>query len=332
MTSRRWKVVITDVIHDNLSIERKVFGDDADVRAINAFDEQELQGEIEDADALLVYHNISVSAKTIDQLQNCKVIVRCGVGFDNVDCEHACKRGIPVVNVPDYGTEDVADSAIGMMLSLTRGINRFNVNMRGGDVPWSHEVAAPLLRLRGRVFGIIGLGRIGTATARRALALGMDVRFFDPLIADGFDKAVGVVRCESQEELMRESYVLSLHCPLTTQTHHMINQTTIDWLPQGSYLVNTSRGAVVDTSIIPKAIASDRLAGAAIDVLACEPPAPDDPLLVAWRDRSHPAYDRLIVNPHAAFYCEEGLLDMRRKGAEACRRVFNEEPIRNRVN
>jgi D-3-phosphoglycerate dehydrogenase/C-terminal binding protein len=131
---------------------------------------------------------------------------------------------------------------------------------------------------------------------------------------------------------MSDSYVLSLHCPLTDQTRKMIDRESINWMADGSYLVNTSRGDVVDTSALPAAIASGKLAGAAIDVLATEPPPVDDPLLVAWRDTSHPAHSRLIVNPHAAFYCEEGLQDMRRKGAEACRRVFAGELIRNQVN
>jgi D-3-phosphoglycerate dehydrogenase/C-terminal binding protein len=195
-----------------------------------------------------------------------------------------------------------------------------------------YHVATPLFRLRGRVFGIIGLGRIGTATARRAQALGMDVRFYDPFKPDGYDKAIGVQRVESLEELMRQSHVLSAHCPLNAASQRMINAQSLQWLPEGSYLINTARGDVVDTSAIPDALASGRLAGAGIDVLVDEPPSADDPLMVAWRDPRHPAYERLIVNPHAAFYCEEGLRDMRRKGAEACRRALAGEMIRNVIN
>ena len=258
--------------------------------------------------------------------------MRCGVGFDNVDHRLARELGIPVANVPDYGTEEVADSAIGMALALTRGIHFFNQRMRAHPDPWMYHVAAPLYRHRRRVFGIVGLGRIGTATARRALAMGMDVRFYDPFKEDGYDKAEGVTRVESLEELMRDSFILSLHCPLNDESRRMINAETLQWLPKGSYLVNTARGDVVDTSAIPDAIASGRLAGAAIDVLAEEPPSPDNPLLVAWRDPSHPAHERLIINPHSAFYCEEGLTDMRRKGAEACRRALTGQRLRNVIN
>ncbi len=162
--------------------------------------------------------------------------------------------------------------------------------------------------------------------------MGMDVRFYDPLKPDGYDKALGVQRVETLQELMESSFILSLHCPLTEETRHMINADTLAWLPEGSYLVNTARGDVVDTSAIPDALNSGRLAGAAIDVLAEEPPSEDHPLLTAWRNPDHPAYERLIVNPHSAFYCEEGLQDMRRKGAEACRRALTGERLRNIIN
>lgn len=332
MTSTKPHVVITDFINDSLDVERNTLGDVATVEACDAMDENELLGKIESADAVMVYHNLSLTALTINRLEKCKLIVRCGVGFDNVDHALARKLDIPVANVPDYGTEEVADSAIGMALALTRGIHQYNLRMRAQPDPWMYHIASPLYRLRGRVFGIVGLGRIGTATARRALAMGMDVRFYDPFKPDGYDKANGVRRVESLKELMQESFILSMHCPLNEHSLRMINAETLDWLPMGSYLVNTARGDVVDTNAIPDAIASGRLSGAAIDVLAEEPPSPDNPLLVAWRDPNHPAYERLIVNPHSAFYCEEGLTDMRRKGAEACRRALTGGTLRNVIN
>jgi D-3-phosphoglycerate dehydrogenase/C-terminal binding protein len=160
----------------------------------------------------------------------------------------------------------------------------------------------------------------------------MDVIFHDPFKPDGYDKSLGIRRAESLEELLGQSYVVTLHCPLTDQTHHLINSRTLDLMSKGSFLINTSRGQVVDlTSILP-ALETGRLAGAAIDVLPHEPPAEDDPLLQAWRNPSHPAHHRLILNPHAAFYSEEGLMDMRLKGAQACLRALRGEIIRNQVN
>jgi D-3-phosphoglycerate dehydrogenase/C-terminal binding protein len=182
------------------------------------------------------------------------------------------------------------------------------------------------------VFGVVGLGRIGTATALRAKALGMDVRFFDPYKPDGYDKALGIRRVDTLEELLGSSLVVSLHTPLTPETSGMINAEAIAKMPRGSFLVNTSRGAVVDTRAVPPAIQSGHLAGAGIDVLAIEPPEANDPLLLAWRDPKHPAFHRLIVNPHSAFYSEEGLLDMRLKGAKAVQNALLGRPLLNIVN
>jgi D-3-phosphoglycerate dehydrogenase/C-terminal binding protein len=331
--SQRFNVFITDFIAGDLEPEREILGDIADVIALDAYSEADLEGRIEGADAIMLYHNLSLTRHTIERLRQCKLIVRCGVGFDNVERPIARQRGIAVANVPDYGTEEVADSAIGMMLALTRGIAPLNTLLqRDPTADWTYRHVAPLGRLRGRVFAIIGCGRIGSAAALRARAFGMDVVFFDPFAPDGLDKALGVRRVETLNELMGRAHVLSAHCPLTPETRGMVNAETIAKMPRGSYLVNTARGAVVDTSAIPGAIASGQLAGAGIDVLAVEPPSADDPLIRAWRDPAHPAFHRVIVNPHSAFYAEEGLLDMRIKGAQACRKALLGHPLRNVVN
>ncbi len=325
-------VVITDFVHDDLAPEVRILGDLADVVALNATEEDHLVGKVELADALVVYHAIHISRKTLERLERCRVIVRAGVGFDNVDCAFARQRGIPVVNVPDYGSEEVADTALAMMLALVRGVHVMNSRLRSGDRPWSYELAAPVWRLRGRIFGIIGLGRIGTAAALRAKVFGMDVRFYDPYKPDGYDKSLGIRRAETLEELLRESFVVSVHCPLNEETRHMLNARTLEMLPRGAYLINTARGAIVDTSVLADFLARGHLAGVGLDVLECEPPPEDHPLIRAWRDPNHPAHYRLIINPHAAFYCEEGFREMREKTAYACRRAILGQPLRNVVN
>lgn len=328
----RFRVAVTDFINDDLATERGILGDIADIAAFDAYTEADLIGKIDDADAVMLYHNLELTKATIGRLTNCKLIVRCGVGFDNVDRAFARERGIPVGNVPDYGTEEVADSAVGMMLALTRGITFLNNRLQRGVGDWMYTPVAPLMRLRGRVFGIIGLGRIGSAAAVRAKALGMDVAFYDPLKPDGYDKALGVRRVEKLDDLLAQSFVLSVHCPLTPDTRNIVDARALARMPDGSYLVNTARGATVDAAAIPAAIRSGKLAGAAIDVLPFEPPPADHPLLTAWRDPADPCHDRVIMNPHSAFYSEEGLRDMRIKGAQACRRALLGEPLRNVVN
>ena len=329
---RRFKAVIVDFINDNLAPEREILGELASVEAINAHHEDELVGRVEEADAIMLYHDLSLTRKTIDRLSRCKVIARCGVGCDNVDQIAAAERGIPVANVPDYGTEEVADSAIGLMMAMTRGINLLNSRLRDNLGPWSYQQVVPLRRLRGQVFGIVGLGRIGSSVALRAKALGMDVVFYDPYKPEGYDKSLGIRRAVELNDLLEQVFVLSLHCPLTEETRHLIDGQAISLMPVGSYLVNTARGGVVDTAAIPAAIESGHLAGAGIDVLANEPPEEFNPLIAAWRNPDHMAYHRVLINPHSSFYSEEGLMDMRTKGALACKQALLGQRITTIVN
>lgn len=330
--SKRFSVIVADFVKDGMEPERRILGDIADVTPLDAFKEEELLGRIEDADAVMIYHHLGLSRLTIERLKHCKLIVRCGVGFDNVDHAYARQRGIPVSNVPDYGTEDVADTAIAMMMGMMRGVTFLNSRLQAKAGAWHYSQTIPLHRLRGRVCGVVGLGRIGTAAALRAKALGMDVVFYDPYKPAGYDKAIGIRRVDKFNDLLVQSHVITLHCPLTDETRHMINAATLAKMPKGAYLVNTARGDVVDTSAIPAAIESGQLAGAGIDVLLHEPPADDEPLVAAWRNPNHPAHHRVLLNPHSAFYCEEGMMDMRVKGSEACRKAILGEPIPNVIN
>lgn len=328
----KFKVVITDFISEPLTEENRILGDIATVEALNGVHEEDLIGRIEDADAVMMYHFLKLTEKVISRLTKCKLIVRCGVGFDNVDRIYARSRGIPVANVPDYGTEEVADSALGLLLSLMRGIHFLNSRLQANRGEWTYNQVGTLHRLRGQTCGVVGIGRIGTAFALRAKALGFKVLFYDPYVPEGVDKALGLNRCESLEELLQHSNVVSMHCPLTPETKHMLNARTLRYLPKGAYVVNTSRGGVVDVPAVVEALREGHLAGAGIDVLEQEPPDSNSPVLQAWRNPDDPAYDRLILNPHAAFYSHEGLLDMRIKGSENCRRVLQGKPPRNVVN
>lgn len=327
----RFRVCIVDPIAADTEPERGVLGDLADVVPLPATTEADLAGRIETADAVMIF-TLPLSNATIDRLTNCKLLVRCGVGYDNIPHVYARSRGLPVANVPDYGTEEVADSALGLTLALTRGVHQSNARLMRGAGPWTYRQVAPVARLRGRVFGVLGLGRIGTAAAVRAKAFGMDVVFYDPYKADGYDKALGVRRAESLQGLLSQALVVSVHTPLTPETRHVIDAAAIAAMPRGSFLVNTARGGCVDLAAIPPAVESGHLAGAGIDVFPEEPPPPDHPLVVAWRNPEHPCHDRVIINPHSAFYSEEGLRDMRVKGAEACRRALLGLPLRNVVN
>lgn len=330
--SRLPRVIITDLITEPLDCERRVLEGYADIHALNARSQSELDGRLDDADAIMVYHYLRIDRVIIARLKKCRIIARPGVGYDNIDTAAAREHGIPVVNVPDYGTEEVADSALGMALTLTRGTHFLNSRLRRGIGSWNVEQAVPIRRLRGRVFGIVGCGRIGSAAALRAKAFGFDVLIYDPFIPDGVEKALGVRRVDSLGELLAQSHVLSLHCPMTPETRGMIGAHEIARMPPGSFLVNTARGGVADTAAVVEALADGHLAGAGIDVLEQEPPPADSPVLRAWRDPNHPAHDRLLLNPHTAYYCEEGCEEFRTKAAREILRALKGEPLRNRVN
>ena len=297
-------VVVTDFITPPLKHEERILGDIADVVTLNAYSEADLVGRIEEADAIMLYHFISITRQTIEKLKKCKLIVRCGVGFDNVDRAAARERGIPVANVPDYGTEEVADSAMAMTLTLMRGVSYMNSRLQDKQGHWIYQQVRPLHRLRGQKMGLIGLGCIGMAMAQRAKAMGFEVLFYDPYVKDGMDKALGVTRCETLEEMLPRVNVVSVHCPRTAETQHILNAQTIAMLPKGAYLVNTARGGCVDVYAVQAAIESEHLRGAGIDVLEVEPPAENDPLITAWRTPGTLAHDRIIINPHSAFYSE----------------------------
>ncbi len=326
------RVVVTDLIPEPLECERRVLHGHAEVVALDIRRQSELNGQLDDADAVMIYHYLRLGSEQIERLRNCKVIVRPGVGYDNIDIAAARERGIPVCNVPDYGTEEVADSALAMAVSLARGTHFLNSRLRRGIGAWNVDQAAPIQRLRGRVFGIIGCGRIGAAAALRAKAFGFDVVIYDPPLRDGVEKSLGVRRVDSLEVLLRQSHVVSLHCPLTSETRGMIGTAELALMPQGGILVNTARGGVVDTAAVVAALADGKLAGAGIDVLEQEPPPEDSPVLRAWRDPAHPVHDRLLLNPHSAYYCEQGSEEFRTKGALEVLRALQGRPLRNQVN
>jgi phosphoglycerate dehydrogenase-like enzyme len=277
---------------------------------------------------------MKVDGPLLDRSPRCRVVVRAGVGFDHIDLEAAAERGVPVCNTPDYGTSEVADHAMALMLGLRRGIVSYHQHLVASPQAGFDYTLAPLVsRLRGRTFGIIGLGRIGTATALRAKAFGMHVVAYDPLVSRGTEIAVGVDRKESLAELLAISDVVSVHCPLTPETRNMINAQTLKLMRPSAILINTARGAIVDTDALIEALRAGTIAGAGIDVLPSEPPKPNDALMSAYAGRAEPLVgDRLIVTPHAAWSSPESVADARRLAVETAMLYLCDGKLRNLVN
>lgn len=313
------------------SVETQVLGPNVDLRVIASNDPYEIGKQAGDADAMLVWRT-PIPAQALGEMKRCKVIVRIGIGYDIVDIDAARANGIPVCNVPDYGTDDVADHTMALILSLRRGLSIFSDSVRAGNDGWSYTAAGPLSRLTGQILGIVGFGRIGTAVAIRAKAFGLHVKFFDPYTPAGQEKAIGVERVHNLEELLQSSDIVSLHTPLTEETRLMANASFFAELKHGAIIINTSRGGVLDTEALEAAMRVGVVGAAGLDVWPTEPPAPVTSLMQAWRDGEEWVKNRLIATPHSAFYNTESYHEMRFKAAQTVRDVLSGMPPRNCVN
>ena len=282
-------------------------------------------------EALVSYVDIPPEQRA--KLQNCKIFVTPKVGFDNIDLEAWGALGIPVSNVPDYGTMEVADHAMALMLTLMKGTaihtERLRQDPRGNWTPTLNPFGK---RLSTCVFGTVGIGRIGTAAALRAKAFGMDVRFYDPYVPNGLDLSLGVSRVRSLQDLFAHADVVSIHAPLTDETRNLIDGTVLGSARPGLVFVNTARGEVVDLDALYDAMKSDRVRAAGLDVLPQEPPDPDHPLLRAFAADEEWIRHRLVLTSHSAFFTPESARDMRAKGAEVAARYVRDGVLENVVN
>ena len=244
-----------------------------------------------------------MNARVFEALPEVRIVSRMGAGFDTVNVEDARRHGVWVSNSPDYGIGEVATHALGMALSLVRHLPWLDREVHGGN--WHYGSTGGLVRASELTLGILGLGRIGKRMSYISRNVFGPILACDPYLIDGDFPAY--VKRVSKEELFRRSDVVSLHVPLTDETRGLVDARLLSLMKKGSYLVNTSRGAVVAVQDVLAALDSGRLDGAGLDVLPKEPPEADDPVL------RHP---RLMLTPHAAFYSVEGERELRTKAAQ----------------
>ena len=322
------------MFEDDAEIEREVLAGVADIVVHHELTADRIPGEDwRRADALVVYYGVPVDRALVERLDGCRILVRAGVGYDHIDIDACAARGIPVCNVPDYGTTEVADHAIALTLALARGLVSYHARLLADPHAGWHWAGAPLVRrLRGGTFGIVGLGRIGIAASRRAKALDLEICFYDPYLPDGTELAHGYRRCDSLEALLAASDVVSLHCPLTADNRNMIDETALEAIKPGAFLLNTARGGLVDLSALEAALRDGQLGGAGLDVLPQEPPDPEHPLVQAFRRREPGLDGRLLLSPHVAWFSPAGRADLRRKSAQTVRDFLYGGRLRNCVN
>lgn len=285
------------------------------------------------ADAVLVNSRMQMGAYAVARMKRCRIVVRFGAGYDNFDLAALGTAGIPACNVPDYHQGEISDHAMGMLLTLRRGILTYGPALATDWRKGWNFVGAPLMRrLEGSTLGIVGIGRIGRATARRALGFGMDVLFYDPYVAADDPAVAGCRKADSLAALLGASDAVTLHCPLTSETNGLLGAAAIAQMKAGAILINTARGPVADPDAALDALRAGHLGGLALDVLPDEPPLPESRLMHAHRDQPDWARGRLIVTPHAAFFSPESIRDLRRKCAETARDYLQGKALRNCVN
>ncbi|HEY7813996.1 MAG TPA: C-terminal binding protein [Nakamurella sp.] len=274
-------------------------------------------------DALVAQHQpaailtcwATVSAKAIASAPDLRIVARMGVGLDNIDVAAAADRGVLVTNVPDYCVQEVSDHAVGLVLAHARGLVTADRDVRAGR--WN-PAGRRLRRLSALTCGVVGFGRIGRATVAKLRALGVRVVISTANNPRGTDGAPVL----PLDELLATSDVVILHAPLTPQTHHLIGERELALMPPGSFLVNVSRGGLVDTTALINSLRADHLAGAGLDVLESEPAVPADLL----------AQPGVILTPHIAFSSDASVVDLRRSAAEEVVRVLRGEPARYPCN
>jgi D-3-phosphoglycerate dehydrogenase / 2-oxoglutarate reductase len=298
-------VLVTDSAWPSLDVERAAFAKiGAELIVATEGSEDELVSLAGLADAILTCW-APVTARVLDAATRCRTVARYGVGLDNIDVEHASELGIVVTNVPDYCVDEVSDHALALILTLARHIVAFAGQTAAGG--WDNTQFGPMRRVRTQTLGLIGYGNIARRLGDKAAALGMRVLTHSRSGATSVAaESDSVTFAPTLEALLAESDFVSVHVPLTDQTSGLIGSAELAAMKPTGYLINTSRGAVVDTDALAHALRGRVIAGAALDVLPVEPPAPDD----ALRE-----LDNLILTPHAAFDSVESIEELQRKAA-----------------
>jgi len=299
-----YRVVFTDHTFDDLDVEREVLADvDAEV-VDGERSEEPNETLVVGADALLVMFD-TVDAALMDAMPDCQIVSRTGIGLDNIDVEAATERGISVTNVPDYCIPEVSDHAMALMLALARKVVEYDAQVGAGG--WNVAEGRAMHRLETQTVGLVAFGHIAQAVCEKASGFGMDVLAHDPYLSDEEIRAGGAEPVDDLDDLLARSDFVSVHTPLTPETEGLLDADAFSTMKDTAFVVNVARGGIVDQDDVIAALDAGEIAGAALDVLAEEPPAEDDPL------RSH---DRVILTPHAAWHSSESVVELREKAAK----------------
>jgi D-3-phosphoglycerate dehydrogenase / 2-oxoglutarate reductase len=306
------KIVFTDYYYPDNKIERKILSKLDDVEIVDLTEEvpggikaeDQLIPYVQDADAVVVQF-ADISEKVINSMANCKIIVRYAIGVDNIAVEAARGKGITVSNVPDYCIEEVSDTAVAHILNQYRAISKANTMIH--EKNWSLDTVMPLKRLSNSSIGLIAFGHIARRTAEKLRGFTSHILAYDPFFTD--HEAYPWVKFVSLEELLAESDIVSVHAPLNKETRHLIGEKEIRMMKPRAYIVNTSRGGLIDEQALLLALQEKRIAGAGLDVLDIPDSEYHTSELLALGDC-------VVITPHLGWYSEASIDELKTKVAE----------------
>jgi len=324
--NKKYKIVFTDYYFQDINKEIKILKKLGNVEIIDCNDfisgeignEEKLLTYLKrvkalDADALIVNHAI-IGKNIITQLKNCKIIARYGVGVDNIDSKAACDAGIVISNVPDYCVEEVSDNAVTFILGCQRKIVQLNHIVKN-NIPWSYKKIKPIRRLSKLTIGLLSFGNIARRVAKKLRGFDLNIITYDPYFTD--TEKYDWIKFGTFDELLNHSDVISIHTPLNEETHHLINKDSIKKMKDGVFIINTSRGGLVDEIALLDGLKSDKIAGAGLDVLEYddENDYPKSPLT---------KFDNVIISPHTSWYSEDAVYELQIKTAKNVYKMLSE--------
>ena len=315
----KYKVIKADNRYEDIQVEKEILNKiGAALKEYNLYDEDKIIEVAKDVDGIIT-DLAPMTKKVISNLNNCKVISKVGTGVDNIDVSAATKKRILVCNVPDYCVKEVSDHTLALILSLTRKVIFLNSRVKKGI--WSIDEAKPIHSLSDIVLGLVGFGKIARLVYSKARVFGFKVIIYDPFI----DSLDGEYETELIDfnYLIKNSDIISIHCPANPKTHHLFSHNQFKAMKPSSYLVNTSRGTIVDSKALYEALKSNLISGAAVDVYDPEPIEPGDPIL---------ELDNFIITPHLGFYSERSIKEVRRISASNIATVLSGGGPQNVIN
>ncbi|MBM75772.1 MAG: hydroxyacid dehydrogenase [Proteobacteria bacterium] len=316
-------VLIADLIKEPAQLEQDILGDDVQVVVGLAHHSSDISDDIWRAcDAVIAYDALEFDKELISKMDNCKIISRAGIGYDNIDLEAASARGIKVCNVPDYCIAEVANHALAFILSFAAGTPSDTISVSDGK--WE-RMSESCFRVTDKTLGIIGLGRIGSNLAKKALVFDLNVVYYDPYNDTSYDQ---YERVDSLRELAERSDIVSIHTPLTPETNKMIGAEFFNHCKEGLCLVNTARGNIIEIDELYEAMKRGQVSTCGLDVINIEPPNGTQRLVNDYKSDEGWLRGRLLITPHSSFYTPASYAELRGKAAKNVKRVIlGQEPI-----